>query len=121
MVNQEQETYVQLNESNKGGNMEPAKEPAKMIVCRSCGSVDDYQIIEKNGQKTAWCKSCDSWIKNIPYSEPSLWFGKYSGTPVNDIADLSYMEWLIKNDVVKPGRIRRAIIERVEELKVVKV
>jgi len=89
----------------------------EQIVCRACGVVDDYRIIEKSNQKTCWCNSCDSWIKNIPYTEPSLWFGKFSGTPIKDIIDLSYLEWLINDAVVKSGRIRRSITERIEELK----
>lgn len=90
---------------------------AEKLICKKCGCIDDYTV-EKSGRPhlKAIC-SCGAFLKFLTYTEPSLWFGKYSGTAVKSISDLSYLEWLIDNVVIKRGRIRRAIIDRISQLK----
>jgi len=90
------------------------------IICRSCGSINDYRTQMINGQNVAHCNSCDSFIKNIPYSQeqPKMYFGKYKGGYIHDIDDLPYLVWLNENVNLKPERIKKAVEERISYLKV---
>ena len=81
---------------------------AKKIHCNNCG-ITDYQIIEKSGQKTAWCVGCGAWIKNIPFAEPAYYFGRYAGKLVKDVDDEPYMRWFLQN--VKGNKRTKAAIE----------
>lgn len=65
------------------------------VICR-CGSVDNYRTEKKSNNLVAYCNVCDAYIKNIPHADPTLYVGKYKGTPIKDIDDLSYLEWAIK-------------------------
>ena len=89
---------------------------AEKLICKKCGCVDDYTT-EKSGPHLKAVCYCGAFIKFLTYTEAVLWFGKHSGTPIREITDKSYLEWLIDNDVVKRGRTRRAIIERISELR----
>lgn len=85
------------------------------IICKKYGSIDDHTI-EKSGPHLKAVCSCGTFLKFLAYTTPTLWFGKYSGISIKEITDKSYLEWLIRNDVVKRGRIRRAIVDRIGEL-----
>lgn len=87
------------------------------VVCKNCGSIDDYHTIMKSGQKTAWCNGCGSYIKNIPQGgEPVFHFGKYKGTLISEITDLSYLNWVLEN-TRQSQLYRYAIQERIRSLR----
>ena len=87
----------------------------KDVVCQHCGLINDFRTIMKNGQKTAWCRGCDSFIKNIPYAPPMFYFGKYKGTKISECTDIQYLYWGLKKGLFKGG-IKTAVEQRVEEL-----
>lgn len=88
------------------------------IVCKNCGSVNDYRTEMKNGQNVAHCNACGKYIKNIPYNpHPKLYFGKYKDRLIKDIEDLNYLQWLIDGNVLK-ANTRRAVIDRIAQLKI---
>ena len=87
------------------------------IFCRNCGLVGDYHTVMKSGQNTAWCNGCSRFIKNISQGKPpTIFFGKYKGTLVSEMQDVSYLEWLIKANVASPKLID-PIKDRISELK----
>ena len=80
------------------------------LYCVQCDSEQGYMLIEKSGQKTAWCEVCKSYIKNIAYSEPAFFFGKYKGKLIADIHDPQYMKWFVIN--IKGNKSTKAAIEK---------
>jgi uncharacterized protein (DUF3820 family) len=86
------------------------------LVCRKCGSINDYSTEMKSGQNVATCNACGSFIKNIPYREPALYFGKYKGRAIKDIPDPNYLQWVL--DKCNPkGSIKQAVINQISKLK----
>lgn len=69
------------------------------IICKNCGGVNDYTTEMKSGQNVATCKACGSFIKNIPYAKPTLWFGKFKGKPIEDFdgKEIEYLYWVRNN------------------------
>lgn len=70
----------------------------------------------KSSQLTAWCAICGGYIKNIPYAEPSLHFGKYARTKIVNISDAPYLEWLLENHEDLKKNIREAIKVQIDKL-----
>jgi hypothetical protein len=68
------------------------------VTCNNCGVIDDYNVIEKSGQRTAYCNGCGKYIKNIPYATKiCLYIGKYSGIDLNDFntpEHINYLRWV---------------------------
>lgn len=87
-----------------------------MVVCKKCGSVDNYRTELKHNQMCAYCNDCGSYIKNIPYSPPKFHFGKYAGEFISDITDLNYLRWAINNLERLNQRTHDAIVKRINEL-----
>lgn len=82
------------------------------IVCKKCGSINDYKTQLKNNQNTAWCNVCGSFIKNIPYAEPALYFGKYKGRKIKSLTtpeETQYLHWLINSYFRLSPHIEKAI------------
>ena len=70
------------------------------IICKSCGTIDDYRTEKKANNLVAYCNGCGKYIKNIPYSEPALHFGKYSGSLIKDLIrpeEINYLHWVYAN------------------------
>lgn len=66
------------------------------IICQNCGSVNDYEVILKSDQATAWCNRCTKFIKNIPYKPPTLYFGKYKDRLISSMLEkeeVEYLQW----------------------------
>ena len=83
------------------------------IICKSCGSIDEYRTEKKANNLVAYCTACGKYIKNIPYTIPTINFGKYKGTKVRDFTTpemMNYLHWVLKN--VKVSRhIRMEIMD----------
>lgn len=84
------------------------------IICKSCGSIDEYRTEKKANNLVAYCTSCGKYIKNIPYSIPTLHFGKYKGTKIVDFTTpemMNYLHWVINNDVKVSVHTKQAIYD----------
>jgi hypothetical protein len=71
------------------------------LICTKCGCVNEYRTELKNNQNTAWCTCCGSFIKNIPYAKPALYFGKFKGRTIESMTtkeEAQYLNWLITSD-----------------------
>ena len=82
------------------------------VICNKCGLINDYRIEIKANNHTAWCNGCGSYIKNIGYSKPALFFGKYAGREIESMTtkdELQYLQWLIRNAKNLSEKIRIAI------------
>lgn len=77
--------------------------------------MDDYRIEEKANNKVAYCNGCDSYIKNIPHAEPTLFFGKYKNWKVCELQDLNYLDWLRAN-VKLSAALRSAVDQQISSL-----
>lgn len=88
---------------------------SNILFCKHCLKNVTFTIVVKSNQQTAWCNSCGMYIKNIPYTEPRLFVGKYKEVPISEIEDISYLVWAILNLNVSQ-RVKRALIERVNNL-----
>lgn len=86
------------------------------IVCKNCGSVDDYSTEKKSHNVVATCNTCGKFIKNIPYDKPRMHFGKYRDAAIEEINDLSYLQWAEGNLNNISERVRTAIRERINTL-----
>lgn len=82
------------------------------IQCTKCGS-SDYRIELRNIHKTAYCNSCDSYIKNLPQGLPQkFYFGKYKDRLIESMVtteEVGYLRWLLANTTVKPNALKEAI------------
>ncbi len=88
------------------------------IVCRKCGSINDFRTEMKTNQNTAWCNGCDAFIKNIPYqSEVTIYVGKYKGQKLSEVEDFRYLEWAITSWNLKPDVLAKytAHIQKLKE------
>lgn len=71
-----------------------------MIKCKHCGSEENYRTEKKANNLVAFCNNCGSYIKNLPYAEPSLYFGKYAKIPIKDYnipEMINYLHWCRNN------------------------
>jgi len=68
------------------------------VICQHCGNIDDYRIIRKSNQDTAWCNGCDRFIKNLPQGNPpTLHFGKYKDRLISSMVtkeEVDYLKWM---------------------------
>jgi len=59
------------------------------VICKNCGSINDYRTEMKSNQQVAYCNGCDKFIKNIPYQEQRFYVGKYFKKLVSEVTDLN--------------------------------
>ena len=95
-------------------------ENISIVVCRKCGVIHETKdiIIETiplpggGCHKKASCPTCKSFIKFLPHSAPTLYFGKYKGKPISEIVqkDPSYLHWMLKQNI-RSARLKSAIEE----------
>ena len=71
------------------------------LVCEKCGLMNEFDIITKQTQHTAYCKGCGAYLKNIPQSDMSkiacYWGKKYKGEKIANIEDHKYLRWCLEN------------------------
>lgn len=87
----------------------------EQLVCRKCGSVDDYTTEQKSNNLVATC-TCGAFIKNIPTEKPKFYFGKYKDTFIHECDDLQYLIWARDNMNNLKGRQKDAVSDRVNSL-----
>lgn len=88
-----------------------------MIVCNSCGLIDQYTTEQKSNNLVATC-TCGAYIKNLPQDKPKFYFGKYNGKAVDEVDDLGYLEWYLRDIKKITSRMRAAIETQIKILKV---
>lgn len=89
------------------------------IICNKCGSVDDFRVELKSNNQVAYCNSCGAYIKNIPYAEPSFYFGRYKGMKVSDLIDVKdvpYLEWYLLNIQKITPSMKDAIANQIQKI-----
>lgn len=89
-----------------------------MIVCKNCGTVDDY-FTEKSGPHLkAMCCNCGTYIKFLPQtSKPKLHFGKYKGRDISSMTsepEIKYLQWCLATDM--KTNVKRDISEHLQKL-----
>ncbi len=88
------------------------------VICKKCGSVNDYRIEKRAKNNCAFCNGCDHFIKNIPYkSQTILYFGKYKGMDILEMTDIPYMKWLYENASSLKEHQKKALNDRMDFLK----
>ena len=87
------------------------------LFCKSCNKQVDFEIIIKANNHMALCWECGRFIKNVAHStaDSIFYFGKYSGTKVNECHDLGYLQWIVKNVKLKE-KMKDDINERIRTL-----
>ena len=66
------------------------------IICKSCGEIENYRTEKKSNNLVAYCLGCGKFIKNLPYAEPAIYFGKYSGREIKNFDTpelINYLHW----------------------------
>jgi hypothetical protein len=85
------------------------------LICKKCGSIDDYEIRNAGPHHTAYCNGCGAYIKHVAVNEPQFYFGKYKGELVSEITDKQYLEWCL--GAVKLSKVMQdAVMERIADL-----
>lgn len=86
------------------------------LLCPKC-RIEVEPVTElKSNQNTARCPNCDTFIKNIPYEKPKFYVGKYKDKAIEEIDDLSYLQWAVKNMSRLNTRTKDAINSRIAQL-----
>lgn len=95
------------------------------LTCKKCGlyffdidgKLEHLSLPSGGFHIKCSCPGCGSYIKFLPHSEPKLYFGKYKGKTIKEIAkqDKEYLEWLLTTD--KGGtKLGRDIRQELENL-----
>lgn len=86
------------------------------IICNNCGSINDYNIVVKSTQNTAYCNSCHKYIKNIPQEQTEhlrMYFGKYKDKLITEITDEQYLDWVLRTNTNLKDKYINAIRNRI--------
>lgn len=86
----------------------------EQIICNKCGAVNKYYTEVKANNNVARCTECDSFIKNIPYNEPTFYFGKYKGKKVSEVEDMQYLKWVLTG-TKQSASMRTAIQKQIDK------
>ena len=87
------------------------------LICKKCGAVDKFYTELKSNNNVARCSVCDSFIKNLPYSnEFVFYFGKYNVKKVSEIEDINYLQWVLGNTKQKQA-MKESIIKQIDSFK----
>lgn len=89
--------------------------PSDNIVCRSCGSINDYKVEEKGNHHCAYCNGCGEFIKNIGHQPDIFHFGKFKGKLVSEVDDRQWLEWAVETVKMSP-KLRTAVKAKIEKL-----
>jgi len=87
------------------------------ISCHSCHTTEiskKYIPLANGGYHIkATCTSCGRFIRFLAHDSPRLHFGKHRGETVVEVAskDLSYLQWCLREGVVKNARLKSAVEE----------
>ena len=91
----------------------------KDVVCKHCGTINEYYTIEKGIHKMAFCNHCKKWITNIGYDDPlRIYFGKYKCMTIKEIyvADIGYIRWLYKQTQEGDMKLKKEQIDEIVRL-----
>lgn len=76
------------------------------IVCKKCGSINDFQKVQAGKHLKAICNGCDSYIKFLPLGNPpKIHFGKFTGREIYTLIEkpeVEYLNWLLNQNFIKP-------------------
>lgn len=88
------------------------------VICKKCGSENDYSIKEKSKQRVCRCNVCNNFLGCKPheleikndFSHVVIPFGQYKGEKINGLKD-SYLWWVYENVKIK-GTLAAAIKQK---------
>lgn len=83
------------------------------LICPRCQS-SNYTTELKANNLVATCEN-GHFIKNLPYSEPALYIGKYKGKKITEITDVDYLKWVLQN-IRQSQYIRDAIQKQIDRM-----
>jgi uncharacterized Zn finger protein len=82
------------------------------VVCKDCGLINDYSVVEKSGQQVCNCNGCGFFLGNKPreydYKSIKIPFGQYKDTLVSECDDMQYLNWML-NKTNPKGNLLRAL------------
>lgn len=79
------------------------------LTCTKCGLI--FEDIDGILQEIALpsggshlkcsCPGCERYVKFLSHAEPKLYFGKYKGKTIKEVAkvDMDYLKWLLTQDI----------------------
>lgn len=79
-----------------------------------CGS-ENFHTEQRGVHTAAICDNCLSFIKFIPTQPQRFYFGKYKGWLVEEVGELGYLEWFLKECKPRPA-MREAVKTRIEQI-----
>jgi uncharacterized protein (DUF3820 family) len=84
------------------------------VICKNCGSVDDYTATQNGQHLMATCNGCGKYIKFLPQNNvvPKLYFGKYKGREIASLTseeEIQYCKWLSTRIDLKPGLVQQLV------------
>ena len=79
------------------------------IICKKCGSIDEYTTEQRGTHQAAVCCHCKTVIKYIAYTVQKFYFGKYKSVEVSQCLDKNYLEWFLRE--TKPSAAMRKAVE----------
>lgn len=89
------------------------------IVCRNCGSINDYHTETSGPHLKAVCNGCNNYIQFLPQGftgDTVMFYGKYKGHPLKNIPP-QYLIWLYENTKVS-GSLRTYIETNLTKFKI---
>lgn len=87
-----------------------------MLFCNNCKSHQNYYTKENGVHLTAYCQTCDTYLKNVPHQPPMFYVGKYKGQLIEQIDDLQYLKWAKENMTSLSAYLREAVSDRIYSL-----
>ena len=74
------------------------------LICKKCGSIDDYRTSNSGDHIRADCRQCGAYIKFLGKGGPAVcYYEKYKGWLISAITDIAWLKWLLGNVPIKPG------------------
>lgn len=88
----------------------------KEVVCKKCGTINEYRSVPNGPHLSAWCTACGEFIKHLQKDvNPMFHFGKYKGLIISECKDIKYLIWGLGENVFK-GSAKQAVLDRIKEL-----
>lgn len=83
-------------------------------VCGWHGPAGDAKVWRQGQHLRADCPECGTYLKYLAQSIPKLFFGKFKGKPVDEVAreDPRYLAWVLdKSNIRLTQSLRRSIAQ----------
>jgi len=89
------------------------------VICTRCGLVNDYKTVRNGNHLSAYCNSCNAYIKHLPQGKPMIfYFGKYKGRELASLVEkdeLAYLQWAYRNILTLTPHQKTQILEHLKQ------